>query len=134
MVSSELLLQVSSNNLPQLWCSVKSSVYSICRCGNVAAIFELDENLRKNYTIFEAAPNASSMHIQECCPCFSYCRISEESLPRNQFQSIFFNIYEFILSLFICMFIFVFGALPCHKYMQLFHFILITDKLFSTIY
>ena len=29
----------------------------IYRCGNVAAIFELDENLNKKYTIFEAAPN-----------------------------------------------------------------------------
>ena len=26
------------------------------RCGNVAAILELDENLNKNYRIFEAAP------------------------------------------------------------------------------
>jgi len=26
------------------------------RCGNVAAILELDENLNKNYKIFEAAP------------------------------------------------------------------------------
>jgi serine/threonine-protein phosphatase 4 catalytic subunit len=27
-----------------------------CRCGNVAAILELDENLEPNYKIFEAAP------------------------------------------------------------------------------
>ncbi len=33
--------------------------FSIFRCGNVAAIFELDENIRKSYTIFEAAPNVS---------------------------------------------------------------------------
>jgi serine/threonine-protein phosphatase 4 catalytic subunit len=26
------------------------------RCGNVAAIFELDENLSRSYTMFEAAP------------------------------------------------------------------------------
>lgn len=26
------------------------------RCGNVAAILEFDENLNKNYKIFEAAP------------------------------------------------------------------------------
>ena len=32
---------------------------SHCRCGNVAAIFELDENLKKGFTIFEAAPNVS---------------------------------------------------------------------------
>jgi serine/threonine-protein phosphatase 4 catalytic subunit len=27
-----------------------------CRCGNVAAILELDEHLSKNYKVFEAAP------------------------------------------------------------------------------
>ena len=26
------------------------------RCGNVAAILELDEHLRRDFTIFEAAP------------------------------------------------------------------------------
>ena len=26
------------------------------RCGNVAAILELDENLQKNFKVFEAAP------------------------------------------------------------------------------
>ena len=35
-----------------------SCVYS---CGNVAAIFELDEVLRRDYTIFEAAPNVSQI-------------------------------------------------------------------------
>ena len=29
------------------------------RCGNVAAIFILDENLQKDFVIFEAAPNVS---------------------------------------------------------------------------
>ena len=28
----------------------------IFRCGNVAAILELDENLQRGFTIFEAAP------------------------------------------------------------------------------
>ena len=28
----------------------------VCRCGNVAAILELDEHLNKNFKIFEAAP------------------------------------------------------------------------------
>jgi len=32
------------------------SVVAVCRCGNVAAILELDEHLQKNFTIFEAAP------------------------------------------------------------------------------
>lgn len=27
-----------------------------CRCGNVAAILELDENLTKQFRVFEAAP------------------------------------------------------------------------------
>ena len=27
-----------------------------CRCGNVAAILELDEHLQRDFTIFEAAP------------------------------------------------------------------------------
>ena len=27
------------------------------RCGNVAAILELDDNMSRNFTIFEAAPN-----------------------------------------------------------------------------
>ena len=27
-----------------------------CRCGNVAAILELDEHLQREFTIFEAAP------------------------------------------------------------------------------
>ena len=30
------------------------------RCGNVAAILELDENLERDFTIFEAAPQVSS--------------------------------------------------------------------------
>lgn len=37
---------------------------SHCRCGNVAAIFELDENLKKGYTIFEAAPNVSQSILE----------------------------------------------------------------------
>lgn len=27
-----------------------------CRCGNVAAILELDENLNKQFRVFDAAP------------------------------------------------------------------------------
>lgn len=30
------------------------------RCGNVAAILELDENLKKDYQLFEAAPTVSN--------------------------------------------------------------------------
>ncbi|OEL15799.1 Serine/threonine-protein phosphatase PP-X isozyme 2 [Dichanthelium oligosanthes] len=32
---------------------------STCRCGNVAAILELDENLNKQFRVFEAAPHES---------------------------------------------------------------------------
>jgi serine/threonine-protein phosphatase 4 catalytic subunit len=31
------------------------------RCGNVASILELDENLNKYYKIFEAAPTVSAL-------------------------------------------------------------------------
>ena len=33
------------------------------RCGNVAAILELDENLKRDFTKFEAAPNVSIIII-----------------------------------------------------------------------
>ena len=32
------------------------NVWNLFRCGNVAAILELDENLHREFTIFEAAP------------------------------------------------------------------------------
>jgi serine/threonine-protein phosphatase 4 catalytic subunit len=35
----------------------KFCLKSIYRCGNIAAILELDENLQKYYKIFEAAPS-----------------------------------------------------------------------------
>ena len=39
-----------------------------CRCGNVAAILELDENLQNHFLIFQAVPNVSDsvcirMHV-----------------------------------------------------------------------
>lgn len=36
------------------------------RCGNVAAILELDENLNKNFGIFEAAPQVCWVCIARC--------------------------------------------------------------------
>lgn len=35
------------------------SIEIYCRCGNVAAILELNENLQREFTIFEAAPQES---------------------------------------------------------------------------
>ena len=32
------------------------------RCGNVAAILELDEHLKREFTIFEAAPQVGFYH------------------------------------------------------------------------
>jgi len=32
------------------------TIYIYIRCGNVASILELDENLAKGYKMFEAAP------------------------------------------------------------------------------
>jgi len=32
-------------------------LFYFCRCGNVAAILELDENLDKQFRVFEAAPH-----------------------------------------------------------------------------
>jgi len=34
-----------------------------CRCGNVAAILELDENLNKQFRVFEAAPHVCILHL-----------------------------------------------------------------------
>ena len=34
-----------------------------CRCGNVAVILELDENLQNDFLIFEAAPNVSDHFV-----------------------------------------------------------------------
>lgn len=36
------------------------------RCGNVAAILELDEALNKEFTIFEAAPQVSVNRVFNC--------------------------------------------------------------------
>ncbi len=37
------------------------------RCGNVAAILDLDENLNKKFTVFEAAPQVSVMCFSMVC-------------------------------------------------------------------
>jgi hypothetical protein len=42
-----------------------------CRCGNVAAILELDENLNKQFRVFEAAPHVRA-HWHMICFFFSF--------------------------------------------------------------
>jgi len=44
----------------------------LCRCGNVAAILELDEHLQKNFTIFEAAPQVSCVVFSVIFICVVY--------------------------------------------------------------
>lgn len=34
-----------------------------CRCGNVAAILELDENLNKQFRVFDAAPQVCTFKL-----------------------------------------------------------------------
>jgi len=53
MVCSKLLLQVHKFILRSV---TLADLIILCRCGNVAAILELDENLHRDFTIFEAAP------------------------------------------------------------------------------
>ena len=42
--------EVGKYSMRLIWLSLS------CRCGNVAAILELDEHLQRDFTIFEAAP------------------------------------------------------------------------------
>lgn len=48
-----------------------------CRCGNVAAILELDENLEKKFRVFEATPPVCAfssffIHSHQLLVCQSY--------------------------------------------------------------
>jgi len=47
-----VFLLLTSDSLPY-------KMLSTCRCGNVAAILELDENLNMQFRVFEAAPHES---------------------------------------------------------------------------
>ena len=73
-----------------MWCFANKT-NSLClvmnRCGNVAAILELDENLKRDFTIFEAAPNVSillslmhaNVHVFKANPhykCKKHCAFS----------------------------------------------------------
>lgn len=52
-------------------------LYCTSRCGNVAAILELDEHLQRNFTIFEAAPQVSRVMF-----CFVKYFISKKLLSK----------------------------------------------------
>lgn len=56
MFADRILAVVTVLSITRLFC---------CRCGNVAAILELDEHLEKSFTIFEAAPQVF-IHPQAC--------------------------------------------------------------------
>lgn len=56
--------KVFSNKLVTVW-SAPNYCY---RCGNVAAILELDENLQDYYKIFEAAPNDGKTNKKKNVP------------------------------------------------------------------
>ena len=62
------------------------------RCGNVAAILVMDENLGRQYKIFEAASHVSNVN-------FIVFRKFEAFPPKNQHLSIFFNKQKSIHSL-----------------------------------
>lgn len=73
-----------------------TSKSSISRCGNVAAILELDENLNKQFRVFEAAPHVRSYNlffskssslshtVNSLSDDLICCRNLEEFLQRNQ--------------------------------------------------
>ena len=42
------------------------------RCGNVAAILELDENLEQRFKVREAKPGYSLLHVPVCTPAADY--------------------------------------------------------------
>lgn len=56
MVSTQLLLQVIQFIKFTLRLLLRKTFH---RCGNVAAILELNEHLQRNFIIFEAAPQES---------------------------------------------------------------------------
>lgn len=62
LVCSQLLLQVNKlqeKNFASSKEFLKKIIIFQFRCGNVAAILELNEHLQRDFTIFEAAPQES---------------------------------------------------------------------------
>ncbi len=53
------------------------------RCGNVAAILELDEHLQRDFTIFEAAPQVSIVS-SHCCLFFVGIKKNEQNNNNNK--------------------------------------------------
>ena len=52
-------------------CVMWAVFYDVCirfRCGNVAAILELDENLNKQFRVFDAAPQVCKQCISTLMP------------------------------------------------------------------
>ena len=57
----------------------KRKVVIRCRCGNVAAILELDEHLEKKFTVFEAAPQV--IEPDNSLLAFSFSNAEDQMLP-----------------------------------------------------
>ena len=57
------------------------------RCGNVAAILELDEHLRREFTIFEAAPQVGIVQICTLSSTVLFTMLGE--LPMYEYGSLF---------------------------------------------
>lgn len=59
------------------------------RCGNVAAILELDEHLNEDFNMFEAAPNVSypSWEMGMCKVLFKFCLFVHAGSAREAHQS-----------------------------------------------
>ena len=52
----EVGLELSNFEFLKVGLELSNFLFWNCRCGNVAAILELDEHLQREFTIFEAAP------------------------------------------------------------------------------
>lgn len=73
------------------------------RCGNVAAILELDEHLDRDFTIFEAAPqvNCSSAYLLTFWDWFeedfSQINLTLHDFLKKRIQNLFFIFYKYYI-------------------------------------